>query len=48
MTIKSKTFFLIRLNPDYAQAMNNLGNLMKDRGNYEEAEKLFKRALELQ
>ncbi|XP_043271664.1 protein O-mannosyl-transferase TMTC4-like isoform X2 [Venturia canescens] len=38
----------LRLNPDYAQAMNNLGNLMKEQNKYEEAEKLFRRALELQ
>lgn len=38
----------LRLNPDYAQAMNNLGNLLKDQEQYQEAKKLLTRAVELQ
>lgn len=41
-------YTLNRLNPTYAQAMNNLGNLLKNQGKYLEAEILFKRAIELQ
>jgi len=36
------------LNPEYAQAMNNLGNLLKDQGRLSEAANLFKRAISLQ
>lgn len=39
---------LHRLNPKYAQAMNNLGNLLKDDGQLLEAENLFKEAVNLQ
>lgn len=37
-----------RLNPDYAQAMNNLGNLLKDQERYQDAKQLLTRAVELQ
>ncbi|XP_025995838.1 protein O-mannosyl-transferase TMTC4 isoform X6 [Solenopsis invicta] len=36
------------LNPNYAQAMNNLGNLLKDDGQLLEAISLFKQAVNLQ
>lgn len=39
---------LCRLNPKYAQAMNNLGNLFKDDGQFLEAVNLFKQAVSLQ
>ncbi|XP_039313471.1 protein O-mannosyl-transferase TMTC4 isoform X7 [Solenopsis invicta] len=42
---KNKT---LRLNPNYAQAMNNLGNLLKDDGQLLEAISLFKQAVNLQ
>ncbi|XP_044010083.1 protein O-mannosyl-transferase TMTC4-like [Aphidius gifuensis] len=38
----------IRLHPDYAQAMNNLGNLLKDQEKYNDAEKLLRKAVEIQ
>lgn len=38
----------LRLHPDYAQAMNNLGNLLKEQKRYEEAEKLLRKAVETQ
>lgn len=44
---KTRISFL-RLYPDYAQAMNNLGNLLKDKARYRDAEELFLRAIELQ
>lgn len=37
----------IRLNPTYDQALNNLGNLIKDDGRYEEAEVLLERAVKI-
>ncbi|XP_014219395.1 transmembrane and TPR repeat-containing protein 4 [Copidosoma floridanum] len=38
----------IRLNPEYAQAMNNLGNLYKNENNYVKAEKLLRQAVKIQ
>lgn len=35
------------LNPEYDQAMNNLGNLLKDQGKNTEAEQLLEKAVEL-
>lgn len=35
------------LNPEYDQAMNNLGNLLKDQGKNEEAEQLLRKAVEI-
>ena len=40
--------FFYRLNPRYAQAMNNLANLYKDEHNYEDAKKLLRLALTIQ
>ena len=34
----------IRLEPDYEHALNNLGNLLKTRKQFEEAEKLLEKA----
>ena len=39
--------FHFRLNPNYDQAMNNLGNLLKDRGQFDEAERLLEKAVEI-
>ena len=38
---------LSSLNPDYDQAMNNLGNLLKDQEELPEAERLLERAVEI-
>lgn len=38
----------IELNPTYAQALNNLGNLLKEEKNLSEAEKLLRQAVTLQ
>ena len=37
----------IRLQPDYEHALNNLGNLLKSKKQYEQAEKLLSRATEI-
>lgn len=37
-----------RLNPQYAQAMNNLGNLLNNQKRYQEAKDLLKKAVGLQ
>ena len=34
-----------RLNPEYDQAMNNLGNILKDKNELEEAEELLSKAV---
>jgi len=39
------TVCYISLNPQYDQAMNNLGNIYKDRGQLMEAEKLLSEAV---
>lgn len=36
-----------RLNPEYDQAMNNLANILKDKGELSEAEALLRKAIEL-
>ncbi|XP_053597358.1 protein O-mannosyl-transferase TMTC4 [Microplitis demolitor] len=38
----------LRLNPQYAQAMNNLGNLLNNQKRYQEAKDLLKKAVGLQ
>lgn len=38
---------IIRLNPLYDQAMNNLANILKDQGKLLEAEKLLMSAIEI-
>ena len=40
-------YILYRLNPRYDQAMNNLGNILKDRGQLDEAERLLEKAVEI-
>ena len=40
-------FNYCRLNPDYDQALNNLANLLKDKDQNAEAEKLLLRAVEI-
>lgn len=40
-------FACFSLNPEYDQAMNNLGNLLKDQGKNEEAEQLLRKAVEI-
>jgi len=37
----------VSLHPEYDQAMNNLGNLYKDRGQYLEAEHLLSSAVSI-
>ena len=45
--IKVLLLYIYRLNPDYDQAMNNLGNLLKDQDELPEAERLLERAVEI-
>ncbi len=48
-SVKTRFCFapIFRLNSQYDQAMNNLGNLYKDMGRVTEAESLLQRAVEL-
>lgn len=39
--------FYFRLHPIYTQAMNNLGNLLKDHGELIKAQRLFEKAVEV-
>jgi protein O-mannosyl-transferase len=38
---------IFRLHPEYEQAMNNLGNLLRDSGNLDEAENLLTQAINI-
>lgn len=39
--------YIIRLNPQYEQAMNNLANLLKEKSQMSEAEMLLRQAIKL-